>query len=136
MEEKRKEREEENARRKTRKRSRLLVPLLLVLCVAIWTAPSLLLPREPVLSQETLEQGAKVTLYLASIGIKGSLDTHKSLRLYLAQVGIDSAGIEYVRSANSVFELSMRVQGTRLLYRSTLPDSVFLGPNLRIRGIS
>ena len=93
-------------------------------------------PREPVLSQETLEQGAKLTLYLASLRVRSYLETHKRLPPNLAQAGVDSVGIGYVRASDSIFELSTRVQGTRLVYRSTLPDSVFLGPHIRIRGIS
>ena len=92
-------------------------------------------PREQPLSQETLEQGARLTLYLASLRVRGYLDTHKQLPADLIQAGVDTAGIVYTRNANSVYELSTRIQGTRLVYRSTLPDSVFLGRQLRIKGI-
>ena len=136
MEEKRRERQEEKARQVPKKRNPFLVPLLMALCAAIWVAPSLMPPREPVLTQETLENSAKLTLYLASIRVRSYLDTHKRLPPTLAQAGVDTTGLSYVRTSNSVFELSTRVQGTRLVYRSTIPDSVFLGPNLRVRGIS
>ena len=134
MEEKRREREEEKVRETRRKRNPLLVPFLIAVCAAVWTVPSLVVPPEPVLSQETLEQGAKVTLYLASIRVKSYLETHKRLPLNLAEAGVDSTGIVYLRHSDSAFGLSTRVQGSRLVYRSTLPDSVFLGPDLRIRG--
>src|SRR5688500_264104 len=136
MEEKRKERLEEKARQVPRKRNPFIVPLLVALVSAIWIAPSLMPPREATLSPATIEQGAKVTLYLASLKVKHYLATHKRLPPTLSQAGVDTTGIGYVRSSDSVFELSTRVQGARLVYRSTLPDSVFLGPNLRLRGIS
>lgn len=135
MEEKRRERQEEKARQVPKKRNPFVVPLLLALCAAIWVAPSLMPPRDPVLTPDTLERSAKLTLYLASIRVRGYLETHKRLPQDLAQAGVDSTGIGYVRTSATVFELSTRVQGSRLIYRSTLPDSVFLGRNLRIRGI-
>lgn len=136
MEEKRKERVEEKARQAPRKRNPLVVPFLLALCLAIWVAPSLMPPREPVLSPATLEQGGRLTLYLASLKVRAYHDTHQRLPANLAQAGVDSAGIVYWRATDSAFELSMRVLGSRLVYKSIQPDSVFLGPQLRIRGIS
>jgi hypothetical protein len=136
MEEKRKERVEEKARQAPRKRNPLVIPFLLALCLAIWVAPSLMPPREPVLSPATIEHGGRLTLYLASLKVRAYHRTHQRLPANLAQAGVDSAGIVYWRSTDSAFELSMRVLGSRLVYKSTQPDSVFLGPQLRIRGIS
>jgi hypothetical protein len=113
-----------------------VLPFLFALCLAIWIAPSLMPPRDPVLSPSTLENSARLTLYLASIKVRTYHDAHKRLPANLTQAGVDSAGIVYWRSTDSAFELSMRVQGSRLVYKSTQPDSVFLGPQLRIRGIS
>lgn len=135
MQEKKKERQDEKARQVARKRSPLLVPLLFVLCGAIWVSPSLMPPREEPLSQETLEQGARLSLYLASLRIRDYQNSHSRLPANLQQAGVDSAGITYERTTETVFELSTRVQGTRLVYRSAQPDSVFLGPNLRLKGI-
>ena len=136
MEEKRREIQEERARQIPKKRNPVLVPLMIVLCAFIWIAPSLMPPREPPIPQETLENSAKLTLYLASIRVKSYLTTHRRLPPNLFQAGVDSTGIEYLRSSRSTFELSTRVQGTRVVYRSAVPDSVFLGSKLRIRGIS
>lgn len=136
MQEKKKERLEEKARLAVRKRNPLVIPFLVALCLAIWVAPSLMPPREPPLPPETLEQGARLTLYLASLRVREYHESHKRLPPNLEQAGVDTTGIAYSRTTESVFELSTRVQGTRLVYRSTLPDSVFLGGNLRIRGIS
>ena len=135
VQEKKKELAEEKARQASRKRSPFVVPFLTVLCLAIWIAPSYMLPPEPTLSPETLERGARVSLYLASLRVRGYLETHKRLPTDLTQVGVDTTGIVYRRSANSTFELSTQIQGTHLIYKSTVPDSVYLGPNIRIRGI-
>ena len=136
MEEKRKERQEEKARQAPKKRNPFMMPFLIVLCLAVWIAPSLMPPREPVLTPEILEQGARLNLYLASLRVREYHVSHQRLPATLTQVGVDTTGILYVRSSDSVFELVTRVQGARMVYRSSLPDSVFLGANLRIRGIS
>ena len=136
MEEKRREIQEEKARQVSKKRNPLVIPIMIVLTAFIWIAPSMMPPREPAITQETLEKSAKLTLYLASIRVKGYLATHKRLPPNLTQAGVDTTGIDYTRSSDSVFELATRVQGTRIVFRSTVPDSVFLGKDTRIRGIS
>ena len=134
MEEKRKELELERAR-KRRRRSPFLVPFLVALCLFVWVAPSLVPPREPPLSPQTLERGARLTLYLASLRVRDYLTKHKTLPANLTQAGVDTTGIEYQRNSDSVFELATRVMGAKMVYRSTLPDSVFLGATLRVQGI-
>jgi len=47
---------------------------------------------------------------------------------------IDTMGVTYARLGGSVFELSTQVLGSKMVYRSTQPDSLFLGAD-RIRGI-
>ena len=136
MEEKRKEWQEEKARQAPKKRNPFVLPFLIALCLGVWIAPSLMPPREPGLTPETLTQGARVNLYLASLRVREYRATYRRLPANLVQAGVDTTGIIYVRSSDSVFELSTRVHGARMVYRSTLPDSVFLGANLRIRGIS
>jgi hypothetical protein len=134
MQEKKKEIQDEKSRQ-ARKRSPFLVPLLLVLCAAIWISPSLMPSREEPVSQERLEQSARLTLYLASLRVRAYQDSHARLPLTLQEAGVDTAGIAYQRTSESVFELSTHVQGARVVYRSAVPDSVFLGPGLRLRGI-
>jgi hypothetical protein len=136
VEERKKEIQAAKARHTSRKRSPLVVPLLVAVCLAIWIAPSFMLPREPEISQETLEKSARLSLYLASLRVRAYLDTHKRLPANLTQVGVDTVGVFYWRSTNTTFELSTTFQGTRLVYQSTLPDSVFLGAGVRIKGIS
>jgi hypothetical protein len=136
MEEKRKEREEEKARQAPRQRNPFLIPVLVALCLTVWVAPSMVPPREPALTTSTMEQSARLTLYLASLRIREYLESQKRLPANLMQAGVDTTGIVYLRRANSAFELSIRVQGARMVYRSTMPDSVFLGSSLRVRGMS
>lgn len=136
MEEKRKEHEEEKARQAPRKRNPFVIPVLVALCLTVWVAPSMVPPREPALTTSTMEQSARLTLYLASLRIREYLESQKRLPATLMQAGVDTTGIVYLRRTNSAFELSIRVQGTRMVYRSTMPDSVFLGSSLRVRGMS
>lgn len=134
LEEKRKERQEELERLKPRRRIPFRAPLLIAVVLAIWIGPSLMPPREPVLTPETMEHGARITLYLASLRIREYVEKNKRLPVSLSQAGVDTPGLVYSRTSDSVFELSTRVSGTKLTYRSTMPDSVFLG-RARLRGI-
>ena len=81
-----------------------------------------------------IEQSARLTLYLASLRVREYQTAHNRLPPNLQQAGVDTAGLTYHRTSESIFELSTRVQGSRLVYKSSMPDSVFLG-HVRIRGI-
>jgi hypothetical protein len=135
LDEKKKERAEEKARQAPRKRNPFVLPFLIAVVLAIWIGPSLMAPPEPVLTVETMEHGARVTVYLASLRVREYRAKHQRLPLTLTEAGVDSTGLLYSRSSESVFELSTRVQGTKLTYRSTMPDSVFLA-GTGLRGIS
>lgn len=136
IEEKLKEKQEEKARLAPRRRNPLVVPLLFAVTLAIWIAPSLMPPREPVLPPDTIERSARLTLYLASLRVRDYATKNGTLPADLIQAGVDTSGLTYTRVSNSAFELTSRVQGSRMVYRSTQPDSQFLGASLRIRGIS
>jgi hypothetical protein len=134
IEEKRREIKEDKDRQRPRKRSPLVVPLLIVLCAAVWIAPSLMPPRNPVIAPETIERGARLTLYLASLRIRQYESLHQQLPAHLSQAGVDTIGLTYSRHGGSVFELSTYVMGSNMVYRSTQSDSAFLGTD-RIRGM-
>lgn len=134
IEEKRREIKEENARQAPRKRSPFVIPLLIVLCAGIWIAPSLMPPREPVVPPTVIERGARLNLYLASLRIRQYESIHKRLPVDLLQAGGDTLGVTYARLGGQHFELSTQVLGSKMVYRSTQPDSLFLGAD-RIRGI-
>jgi hypothetical protein len=135
MEEKKKEQAEEKARQVPRRRNPALIPLLVLLVGGLFASP-LLAPQPAELSQDTVEQGARMSLYLASLRVRAYERTHRQLPTSLTQAGINESSIEYTRPSPTTFELSTQVLGSKMVYRSTLPDSLFLGPNLRIRGIS
>jgi hypothetical protein len=135
MEEKARELQDGKTRKVQRKRHPLTVPVLLVLCLAVWISPSLMPQREPMLPPELIERGTRLSLYLASLRIRQYQATHQRLPADLAEAVVDSTGITYATHGTAAFELSSRVRGVPMVYRSTQPDSVFLG-NDRIRGIS
>ena len=135
LEEKRRERQEEKARQVVRKKNPLVLPLMIVLTIGIWVLPSLMPPVEPTLSPATLEKSARLNLYLASLRVREYIVKNQRLPATLIDAGVDTTGLEFSKGTGTEFELTTRVAGTRLLYRSTMPDSVFLG-DARIRGIS
>lgn len=134
MEEKRREQADDTSSSRTRRRNPGALAILVLVCAAVWVAPSLMLPPAPEPTAEELERGARLSLFLTALEIRQYQDSAQRLPASLAELGTSERGIEY-SAADSVYELSTRVAGTLLVYRSTLPDSVFLG-NLRIRGIS
>jgi hypothetical protein len=105
-----------------------------VLCVALWAAPSLVPAREPAISPVTAEQSARLNLYLTSLRVREYRAANKRLPESLAIIGVDSTGLGYSRLTRSEFELSTRVNNTSLVYKSSVPDSVFLGEDLRVEG--
>ena len=117
-----------------RKRNVFALPLLVVACVAVWALPELMPPPAEALTPATVENGARLELYLASLRVREYRAAHRRLPATLEEAGVQSAGIEYARGARSDFELSTIALGARMVYRSTVPDSVFLGPQ-RISGL-
>ena len=109
--------------------------LAAVLCVALWAAPAIVPSQEPALSPQAAEQNARLNLYLTSLRVREYIAANRKLPESLAELGVDH-GVEYSRGARTEFELSIRVNGTPVVFKSTVPDSVFLGENLRIHGIS
>ena len=117
-----------------RRHNIILVAATLV-CIGLWIVPSFVPSREPVMTHESVEQNARLNLYLTSLRIREYVAANRKLPESLAELGVDPAGVEYSRGAGSRFELLMRVNGTPVVFKSTVPDSVFLG-DLRVRGIS
>ena len=118
----------------SRRRNVFLLPLLVVACAAAWAAPALVPPRTEALTPATVENGARLNLYLASLQVREYLAAHRRLPATLDEAGGSSTDIDYVRGAGSHFELSTTALGTRMVYRSTVPDSLFLGRQ-RVPGI-
>ena len=116
------------------RRNLVVLPLLVAACVAAWAAPALVPPQAEALTPATVENGARLNLYLASLQVREYLATHRTLPATLDEAGGASTGIAYVRGAGSYFELSTTALGARMVYRSSVPDSVFLGRQ-RVRGI-
>jgi hypothetical protein len=107
-----------------------------IVCVALWAAPSIVPAREPALSPQAVVKNAKLNLYLASLRVREYHATNKRLPESLTEIGIDSTSIHYSRISKAHFELSSHVQGSAVTYKSSVPDSVFLGENVRIHGIN
>ena len=102
-----------------------------LLCIGLWVAPSFATPPGPQMTRAAVEQNARLNLYLTSLKVREYIATNHRLPESLGVLGVDSIGIEYSRT-RSQFELVMHVHGRPLVYRSTIPDSVFLGESLRL----
>lgn len=132
--EKQREKEEE-ARRIAKSRPRsLAIAVLLVLCVAVAGLTLFLERPEPPPSADRIEAGARVRLFLASERVRDFQRRTGALPPNLVEASIDSAGLTYWRSTDSVFEIWTEVAGRRLHYRSTMPSADFLGSAMRLLG--
>ena len=106
-----------------------------LLCIGLWVAPSLATPPEPEMTREAAERNARLNLYLTSLKVREYQASNRRLPESLGVLGVDSIGVQYTRSS-SQFELSTRVRGQALVYRSRLPDSTFLGDSLRLTSVN
>lgn len=132
--EKKRERAEE-ARQARRQRSRpLVVTILVVLCAVTAALPSFLDERADPLPAERIDTGTRLSVFLASERIRDFQLRTGRLPDNLREAGVDSMGLSYWRSTDSVFELSSDYGGSRVRYHSTAPSGEFLGPALRILG--
>ena len=114
-----------------RRRYNITLVSAALLCIGLWVAPSFATPPEPEMTHQALERNARFNLYLASLKVREFLAINRRLPESLGVLDVESTGVEYRRERNQ-FELSVRVNGQSVVYKSTLPDSVFLRENLRI----
>lgn len=125
----------EEARQARLQQSRpLVVTILVVLCVVTAALPTFLDERADRLPAERIDDGTRLSVFLASERIRGFQRRTGRLPDNLREAGVDSLGLSYWRSTDSVFELSSDYGASRVRYHSTTPGSEFLGPALRILG--
>ena len=98
------------------------------LCGWVWFAPPSWLVRKPVPapSHEYREASARVALALHAQRIDAYVSSHGRLPRTKQEVGISSEQIDYERTDSVNFELSSRVDGTPVTYRSSQPRDRYL----------
>jgi hypothetical protein len=121
LDEKTKEADEERKQTSARKNWRRVTEVLvLAICVAAWTAPSLLPPPIPPLSAADLEKGARATVYLASLSVNTFLADSGRLPASLAEIQLDHEELQYMSVTDSVFSVSMRLPDKILSFDSSM----------------
>jgi hypothetical protein len=134
MEEKKRERKLELDRQKTRKRSPIVTVVAAIVCAMVWILPSLNPPPLLAPSPERVDASARMQVYLAAQRVVAYQRAHGRLPADLHQAGVDSSGLTYWRSTDSLFELRTIAGGVPLAYRSTMKQAEFLVNTFQVLG--
>jgi hypothetical protein len=110
------------------KSSRIAIPVAIgIACASIWLVPVFVPFGKPNIPDETLEQGARMTVYLASLQLGEYQDSTGRLPLELKDAGIEEEALRYSRLGDNIFELELDHNGRSLRYNSQTPALDFLG---------
>ena len=128
MEEAKKNAEQPAPSKSRRIPSYVAASLVFALCAWAWIAPPPWLVPAPVAapSREYREASTRVALALHAQRIEAYRASHGKLPATKQEVGIMSDQITYDRSDNSNFELSARVDGQPVSYKSSQPRDRYL----------
>ena len=107
-----------------------------ITCAFVWILPSVVRPPVEVPSPQRLEASARMTLFLAAERVRVYQRTNGRLPATLVQAGVDTTGITYFRSTDSLFDMWMMANGHRVTYRSNVNSAEFLGNTLQTLSIS
>lgn len=128
MEEARKNAEEPAASKSRLLPSYISAAIVCALCAWAWIAPPTWLVPQPVAapSRDYREASARVALALHAQRVEAFRASHGRLPRTKQEVGIASAEIDYLRTDSLAFELSARVDGQPVSYKSSQPRDRYL----------
>jgi hypothetical protein len=134
LEEKQRERTRDDARRLKRGRSPIVTVVAAIVCAMVWILPSLNPPELWAPSPERVDASARMQVFLAAQRVFAYQRQTGRLPADLSQAGVDSNGLTYWRSTDSLFELRTIAGGVPLAYRSTMSQAEFLGNTFQVLG--
>jgi hypothetical protein len=134
LEEKQRERTIELAKQQERKRSPVVTILAAVVCGLVWILPSVNPPEVLAPAPEQVDASARMQVYLAAQRVFAYQRANGRLPADLPQAGVDSTGLTYWRSTDSLFELRTIAGGVPVAYRSTMNQAAFLGNTVQVLG--
>jgi hypothetical protein len=134
MEEKKRERTIELAQQKKRKRSPIVTVLAAVVCGLVWILPSVNPPEAMAPAPERVDASARMQVYLAAQRVFAYQRANGRLPADLRQAGVDSTGLVYWRSTDSLFELRTIAGSVPVAYRSNMNQAAFLGNTFQVLG--
>jgi hypothetical protein len=109
----------------TRRRTRMV--LTLAGCLAAWVVVLAFVPRPAGLSEATLRDGARLTLYFASLRVQAFRDSTGHLPASLQEAGVDEEDVSYASAGDTAFALSYQLPNGQLTLRSPEDDSTIVG---------
>ena len=130
------ERAREKATRKERiskkARRRIASASLLALGAFVWFVPVSRADDGPLQSAEREQAGRKVQTMLAATRIRDFRARHGRLPRTLAEAGVRTPDLTYTRESTDAFTIRNGSGASTLVFRSTVPDSVFVGNAFRV----
>jgi len=134
LEEKEREAREMSAIGRVSRARTLMAVLLSIACAAAWILPSFY--EAPAYSPSPARVGAsaRMTVFLAAQRVLAWQKANGSLPSDLIQAGADSAGLTYVRSTDSLFEIHAAAGGEKVTFRSSMTPASFLGETFQVLG--
>lgn len=116
-----------------RRRSPGITIFAVIVCAAVWLLP---LMRQDIYipSPERVDASARMQVFLAAQRVFAYQKSTGRLPADLQQAGVDSNGLTYWRSTDSLFELRVVAGGVPVAYKSTMPPSEFLGNTFQVLG--
>ena len=107
---------------------------MVLLCAAVWIAPSFFQPPQVVQSPARVDASARMTMFLAAQRVLAYRGANGRLPLKLAEAGVDSTGLTYWRSTDSLFEIHATAGGQPIAFRSSANPAAFLGTTFQTLG--
>jgi hypothetical protein len=126
-EERGKEAAEAKAAARPRHNRPLFTILVAVLCVIVWALPYMVEITPPPVSEQVIEDGTRVTMYLASLDVSRFRAANGRLPTVLSEAGVDHDGLAYNRTSDSTYDIVAHVNGHDVTFHSTMARNEFLG---------
>lgn len=116
-----------------RRRSPAITIFAVIVCAAVWILPMM---RQDIYVQspERVDASARMQVFLAAQRVFAFQKSTGRLPADLQQAGVDSEGLTYWRSTDSLFELRVIAGGVPVSFKSTMSPSEFLGNTFQVLG--
>jgi hypothetical protein len=135
LDEKQRESREMAAQEEKAKPSRTPITIIAaVVCAAVWILPSFVTQVDTAPSPARIEAGTRMNVFLAAQRVISYQRANGQLPADLTQAGVDSSGLTYWRSTDSLFEIRAMANGEQVAFKSSMNPAAFLGSTFQVLG--
>jgi hypothetical protein len=134
LDERKRETRENAAQDGRRRRSPVLTVFAAIVCAGVWLLPSFAPAVDLAPSPTREDASARMNVFLAAQRVYEYQRANGRLPVDLAQAGVDSTGLTYWRSTDSLFEIRVTAAGEQLAFKSSMHPAAFLGNTFQVLG--